>query len=434
MSTLKISPHRRRQRRYSFVAALLLAAVVLSGCPARGDQPASAEERNASIVAIADQFAATQDLEAAQVALNALDLPAAPQAVLALTESYIATNQDSATTLGLANLARGLGMSSRMVGDFVAAAAASGADVPLALAPPATHTPLPTDTPQATVTATDIPAPTDTSTAVPQPSDTPTATAVPRPVVVVDSQMNVRSGPSTGYPILDQAQAGEKLDITARSEDGKWWQVMLPSGSTGWLAASLVTASGSTGDVQVAQNIAPPPTARPTNTPAAPPPAAAATDTPPPPNVAPGMQYVATSVRVRPLGQDAQHCGGGEHNIFVLVTDQAGNPLDGVRIREIFTGNIRVSGDKGPGRADFDIYMNGGGQLQVVDGGDNPISELTIGMPANLPPWDLFSAAGYCNCKPYPDTESCHAGWEARDFRYMPNTHYVYDVVFQRTS
>lgn len=438
MPALKISHHRTRRRRYSFVAALLLAAVVLSGCPSRSDGPTratTAEERNASIVAIADQFAATQDLEAAQVALNVLDLPAAPQAVLALAESYIATNQDNETTLRLANLAKGLGMSSRMVGDFVAAAAASGADVPVALAPPATHTPLPTDTPQATVAATDTPAPADTPTDVPEPSDTPTATAVPRPVVVVDSQMNVRSGPGTGYPILDQAQAGDKLDITARSEDSQWWQVTLPSGSQGWLAASLVTASGSTGDVQIAQNVGPPPTARPTNTPAAPPPAAAPTNTPPPqPNVAPGMQYVATSVNVRPLGQDAQHCGGGEHNIFVLVTDQAGNPIDGVRIREIFTGNIRVSGDKGPGRADFDIYMNGGGQLQVVDGGDNPISELSIGMPANLPPWDLFSAAGYCNCKPYPDIDSCHAGWEARDFRYMPNTHYVYDVVFQRTS
>ncbi|MEZ4769624.1 MAG: SH3 domain-containing protein [Caldilineales bacterium] len=420
------------------MAALLLAAVVLSGCPSRDDsaaRPATAEERNASIVAIADQFAATQDLEAAQVALSALDLPAAPQAVLALAESFIATGQDTETTLELANLAKGLGMSSRMVGDFVAAAAAGGADVPVALAPPATNTPVPTDTPQPTATPTDPPAPTDTPTEVPEPSDTPTATPVPRPVAVVDSQMNVRGGPGTVYPVVDQVQAGDELEIIARSQDDQWWQVTLASGNPGWLAASLVTASGPTDAVQVAQNVAPPPTARPTNTPAAPPPAAPPTDTPQPqPNVAPGMQYVATSVRVRPLGQDAQQCGGGEHNIFVLVTDQAGNPIDGVRIREIFTGNIRVSGDKGPGRADFDIYMNGGGQLQIVDGADNPISELTIGMPANLPPWDLFSAAGYCSCKPYPDLESCRAGWEARDFRYMPNTHYVYDVVFQRVG
>jgi hypothetical protein len=145
------------------------------------------------------------------------------------------------------------------------------------------------------------------------------------------------------------------------------------------------------------------------------------------------MQYTS-SVRVRPLGQDAQQCGGGEHNIFALVTDQAGNPIDGVRVREVFTGIIRVSGEKGPGRVDFDIYMDGGGQLQIVDADNNPLSAQTIGMPANLPPWDLFFAAGYCNCKPYPDTESCRAGWEARDFRYMPNTHYVYDVVFQRSN
>jgi hypothetical protein len=113
--------------------------------------------------------------------------------------------------------------------------------------------------------------------------------------------------------------------------------------------------------------------------------------------------------------------------------DPAGNPIDGVRIREVFTGLIHVTGEKGPGRVDYDIYMDGGGQVQVVDEGNNPISPTSRGMSANLPDWDLFLEAGYCNCKPYPDVDSCRAGWEARDFRYMPNSHYVYEVVFQRT-
>ena len=54
-------------------------------------------------------------------------------------------------------------------------------------------------------------------------------------------------------------------------------------------------------------------------------------------------------------------------------------------------------------------------------------------MSANLPDWDLFQAAGYCNCKPYPD-ESCRAGWEARDFRYMAHGHYcVRSAIFRRS-
>jgi hypothetical protein len=226
---------------------------------------------------------------------------------------------------------------------------------------------------------------------------------------------------------------GEQADVSARNADGTWWQVALASGTEGWVNASLVTANGAVEGVAIAQNI---PTLAPTNTrPPAPPtvpPAPAATATPKPaPN--PGTPYVLKSLRVRPLGQDAQQCGGGEHNIFVTVVDAGGNPIDGVRVREVFTGIVHGSGEKGPGLVDFDIYMDGGGQIEIVDENNNPLSPQSRGMSANLPEWDLFLAAGYCNCKPYPDVESCRAGWEARDFRYMPNSHYVYDVVFQRT-
>ena len=57
--------------------------------------------------------------------------------------------------------------------------------------------------------------------------------------------------------------------------------------------------------------------------------------------------------------------------------DANGAPLDGVRVREKWTGAVHVTGVKGPGKAEFDLYGGGGGQVQVVDDGDNPISELT---------------------------------------------------------
>ena len=194
-----------------------------------------------------------------------------------------------------------------------------------------------------------------------------------------------------------------------------------------WVAGTVVKVQGPIDAVPVAQDIPAPP---PTFTPAPPPPP---TVTPAPPK--PSTAYVVKSVRVRPVGQDAQSCPGGEHNIFVQVIDPVGNPVDNVRVREIWTQTIQVTGaqGKGAGRVEYDLYKDGGGQLEIVDEGNNPISPQTRGMSSNLPDWDLFQAAGYCNCKPYPDVESCRAGWEARDFRYMPMSHYVFEVVFQRT-
>ncbi len=86
---------------------------------------------------------------------------------------------------------------------------------------------------------------------------------------------------------------------------------------------------------------------------------------------------------------------------------------------------------KGAGRVQFDIYKDGGGQLDIVDDGNTPISPQSRGMSSNLPDWDLFQAAGYCSC--FPDDASCRAGWDARDFRGFPMSHYAYEVVFQRT-
>jgi hypothetical protein len=178
--------------------------------------------------------------------------------------------------------------------------------------------------------------------------------------------------------------------------------------------------------VKVAQNIPTPPPPPPTSTPAPPPPPTV----PPKPAVA----YVVKSLRLRPIGQDAQRCDGGDHNIFVTVIDPAGNPLDGVRVREVFSGVIHATGDqgKGPGRAEYDIYRGGGGQVDIGDEAGNRISELSRGMSADWPPIDLMWDAGYCNCKPHPDRASCEADLLNKTY-YFAVGHYVYEVVFQRT-
>ncbi len=133
------------------VFVLLAVAALLSGCGSRSNpstQPQTAEQRNAAIVAIAQQFGATEDLEAAQVALVPLSLPNPGQSVLALAEAYIAEGQDTRTTVELVALAKALGPVSRMAEDFLAREGAnSGVPAAVAMAPTATPMPTPTATP-----------------------------------------------------------------------------------------------------------------------------------------------------------------------------------------------------------------------------------------------------------------------------------------------
>jgi hypothetical protein len=423
------------------VFVLLALTALLSGCGPRSTpstQPQTAEQRNAAIVAIAQQFGATEDIEAAQVALAPLDLPNPGQAVLALAESYIAQGQDTRTAVALVALAKALGPASRMAEEFLAREGAnSGVPAAVALAPTATPLPTPTDTPLPP-TETPLPEPTAAPTATPvlEPTATPTETPLSQPQASTTSPINVRSGPGTVYPVVSQLQPGRPVDILGRNADRTWWQVLLSNGSEGWVAASVVDVTGLVDGVAVAANIpaapaqAPQPTAvpQPTSEPAAQP-------TQPPAPQQPSGGYALTQFRLRPIGENAQRCDGGGNNIFVLVVDAAGNPIDGVRVS--YTGDeaypVRVTGDqgKGPGRVEWDIYRGGGGMVQIVDANNSPLSPQAPAMSADWPAFDLMYAAGYCNCKPHPDAASCRADLESKNYFFAVG-HYVYEVTFQR--
>jgi hypothetical protein len=129
---------------------------------------------------------------------------------------------------------------------------------------PPTDTPVPpTDTP---VPPTDTPAP---PTPIPVP---PTPTPVPEPEVpqaVATRNMNVRGGPSTDFPVIASATAGDSFDITGKNQDGSWYQVCcFGDEEKGWLSASLVTVEGDAAAIAVAADIPePPPTPTPAPTP-----------------------------------------------------------------------------------------------------------------------------------------------------------------------
>lgn len=150
--------------------------------------------------------------------------------------------------------------------------------------PTATHTPTATSTPSAT--------PTDTPTATHTPTDTPTATSTPtptatgtpsEPTLLVLRELAVRLGPSAAYPQISTLLAGDELDILGVSEDGRWYQVLLPDGSEGWVVISgrFFEAFGPLAALEIAAA----PTSTPSNTPTAThtptdTPTATATDTP----------------------------------------------------------------------------------------------------------------------------------------------------------
>lgn len=173
-------------------------------------------------------------------------------------------------------------------------------------APPASARPLrPTFTPTVIPTATPLPTDTPLPTATPLPTDTPTP-AAPKAKAGGAGQVNLRSGPGTAYEEIGQVATGDELDILATNPAGDWYQVCCVNGQNAWIVARLVEVIGDPALVQVAQDIAEPPTAtpapvvilptpRPTARPVQPAPTAAPT-TPPQPSFA--FDKLSTETRI----------------------------------------------------------------------------------------------------------------------------------------
>ena len=96
---------------------------------------------------------------------------------------------------------------------------------------PATNTQVP---PTVSVTATTTPTPDVTGSPMPEP-------AVFTAYVIAEGNANVRSGPGTGHPVIGQAARGSAVTVLNAHDPGDWWYVRLESGTTGWMAASLLS-------------------------------------------------------------------------------------------------------------------------------------------------------------------------------------------------
>jgi hypothetical protein len=179
-----------------------------------------------------------------------------------------------------------------------------------------------------------------------------------------------------------------------------------------------------------------PPTEPPTPTFTPAPPTDTPTPTPPPYDFVVVHQRIWTNEENGGVSVNGtvDGCGYG-HQIYVWVLDAAGNPLDGVVIGDTYNNPRHISGEKGPGHAQYDLHMNGYELLVVEDtsAGRPVTSQISQVLSSNdwqIPiPWLI--EGHYCATE-----EECLAR------RADPETgrssslcwgHYSYEIVFQRT-
>ena len=139
----------------------------------------------------------------------------------------------------------------------------AGSEVTMTAMPATALTP--SATPMPTATGTPLTTPTATPSAAPTAPNVATATpgaVTPTVMVIGDAAINVRSGPGASYPIVGRLLPAAPAAVNGRDDKMTWWQITLPDGRRGWVAASLVRLTGEKSALPVV-NAAPPPTARP---------------------------------------------------------------------------------------------------------------------------------------------------------------------------
>jgi hypothetical protein len=118
----------------------------------------------------------------------------------------------------------------------------------------------------------------------------------------------------------------------------------------------------------------------------------------------------------------------GKHQIFVTVLDVGGNPLDGVTVEDTFQAvPPKVSGEKGPGKLEYDLWKNGF-SLHVTKKEDgSPATSQTTDKLSSVDediPDDWLLQAHYCS-----DPADCAA---RKGSNQLCRGHYSYFVTFQK--
>jgi len=144
----------------------------------------------------------------------------------------------------------------------------------------------------------------------------------------------------------------------------------------------------------------PPPPATHTATPAPARPKVTNTPRPPTPTSTPAFDYIIIEQRIKTRTEEPNP---NAVNIELYAVDKAGNPIDGVVFRDLELGGEVVSGDKGPGKAQFTFTSAQTYRIIVrADGSGRAVtSQQTLPFTLNFNRSDevnqLLIAAGHCS-------------------------------------
>lgn len=122
-------------------------------------------------------------------------------------------------------------------------------------------------------------------------------------------------------------------------------------------------------------------------------------------------------------------CAKGMHTIFITVLDVDGTPLNDIIVGDSW-GNVQsVTGTKGPGKAEIDLWSNT--MEMVVRGniqGDTYTSEVSFPFSSFMTtiPNEQMIAAGYC-------ANDLECDWKRANDSYYCGGHYSWEVIFQKT-
>lgn len=168
----------------------------------------------------------------------------------------------------------------------------------------------------------------------------------------------------------------------------------------------------------------------------APPPTDTATTEPPTaePTLTPSDSLEFDITMQRMLSYEENGGDVGMHNIFVEVYDAAGNPLDGVTVCRVYGLQLQppdphacgISGEKGPGSLEFDMYSGDIVYVATSDEEHRPLSPYTRSLeqePAKMDVQELVDN-GYCE-----SVEDC---LRRIPINNLPKFHYSYEVHFTR--
>lgn len=118
------------------------------------------------------------------------------------------------------------------------------------------------------------------------------------------------------------------------------------------------------------------------------------------------------------------------HTIFITVLDANGAPLNDVVVGDSWNNVETVTGSKGPGKAEIDLWTNTMEMVVKKDAvtGQAYTSEVSFPFSSFMTtiPNELMIEAGYC-------ANELECDWKREHESYYCGGHYSWEVIFQKS-